>query len=76
MNNLIIFRNEFFKSLGEKRFKRILVVTFFIALVWSGVDYFVYDNLTFNIKHDIICLLLGTLGERLIPWGKTTSPSL
>jgi hypothetical protein len=69
-------RNEIFKTLGEKRWKRILIVSFFIGLVWCAVDYFVYNNLTVNYKHDIICLLLGGLGERIIPWGKTNKVTI
>jgi hypothetical protein len=71
MNTAIQVRNEMFNKIGEKRWKRILIVSLFIGLVWCAVDYFAYNNLTVNYKHDIICLLLGVLGERIIPWGKS-----
>jgi hypothetical protein len=71
METVIEVRNELFRKIGKKRWKRILIVSLFISLVWCGVDYFVYNNLSVNYKHDIICLFLGVVGERIIPWGKS-----
>lgn len=70
MDLIINGRNEFFQMVGKSRIKRILFLAFFIAIIWMGVDYFVYDNLAMNLKHDIIVLVFGIIAERLIPWGK------
>lgn len=74
MQGLIRLRNEFFEMAGKSRFKRIAIISLFIALIWIGVDYFVYDNLTMNLKHDLIVLMLGIVVERLLPWGKMSAP--
>ena len=65
-------RNAFFLELGKKRFTRIVVCTLVIATVWNFADT-LSGSLAFNLWHDLICLCLGILAERLLPWNKTTS---
>ncbi|EOO44233.1 hypothetical protein CN553_12650 [Bacillus cereus] len=66
---LIQIRNEFFKEMGSSRLKRVLFCTFFIANIWCFAD-LLSGSLSINLWHDLICLVLGIVSERLIPWGK------
>jgi hypothetical protein len=68
-NTLRYERNLFFAALGMRRFNRILACTFVIACIWCFAD-FRSGNLKANYIDDIICLGLGVIAERLIPWGK------
>lgn len=70
MKFLKIWRNVFFFETGRKRITRIIVCTFIIALIWIFAD-LLNGNLSFNPLHDLICLGLGVIGERIIPWGKS-----
>lgn len=69
MKTAIELRNRFFQEVGKHRIKRILVCSFAIAMVWLLADY-VSGNLGVNLWHDIACLLLGIVLERILPWGK------
>ncbi|WP_168898357.1 hypothetical protein [Bacillus sp. ISTL8] len=66
---LIHIRNEYFKELGKKRWKRALFCAFIIACIWSFAD-FLSGSLAPNLWHDLLCLVLGVIAERLLPWGK------
>lgn len=63
-------RNLFFAEIGKKRFNRILFCGFVIAVIWCFAD-FRSGSLGVNPMDDFICLGLGVVAERLIPWGKT-----
>lgn len=63
-------QNEQFQEITKKRWKRIAVCTFGIAILWCSID-FLRGNLSFNLWDDLICLGLGILTERIIPWGKS-----
>ncbi|PLS19027.1 hypothetical protein CVD28_01080 [Bacillus sp. M6-12] len=63
-------RNEFFKQTGKTRFKRTIVIAFFLASYWCGIDYFVHHELTMNLWHDISVVVLAIIVERCLPWGK------
>lgn len=65
------FRNLFFKEMGKKRVYRILTCSFVIALIWCFADV-VSGSFEPNLFHDFICLCLGIIAERLIPWGKNS----
>ena len=69
LNTLRNERNLFFAALGMRRFNRILFCGFVIALVWCFAD-FRSGNLKVNFIDDIICLGMGIIAERMIPWGK------
>lgn len=69
MNLAIELRNRFFQEVGKHRMKRILVCSFGIAMVWLLAD-FISGNLSVNLWHDLACLLLGIVLERILPWGK------
>lgn len=70
MSFLAEVRNEFFEKTGQSRFKRIIVIAFFIAMIWCGVDFFVHDKLTFNLWHDLSVVIIAILLELCLPWGK------
>lgn len=69
MKKLRHIRSEFFKEFGKKRYMRILFCSFTIAILWSFTDWLggIYEP---KLRDDAICLLLGIISERLIPWGK------
>lgn len=69
MSFLRYFRKEFFKEIGKNRFMRILFCSFTIAILWSFTDWIggIYEP---KLRDDLICLVLGIISERLIPWGK------
>lgn len=69
LNKLRYERTLFFTVLGMRRCYRIMFCSFIIALVWCFAD-FRSGNLEANYINDIICLGMGILVERLIPWGK------
>lgn len=62
-------RNQLFEMVGEKRWKRVALIALFIALVWCFADW-ISGSLEANYWHDLICLLLAIVIERLVPWGK------
>lgn len=68
MDNSLTFRQKAFNELGKSRIKRIAVCTFGIAAVWCLADS-LSGSLSVNLWHDLLCLGLGILTERLIPWG-------
>lgn len=72
INTLRLFRNEFFKEIGNKRWKRILTVSFVISCIWILAD-LISGNYDPNFWHDLICLGLGVIGERFVTWGKVTN---
>lgn len=69
LNTMRDVRNLFFIGLGTKRVNRILFCGFVIAVIWCFAD-FRSGSLTVNYIDDIICLGMGIVVERLIPWGK------
>lgn len=68
-NKLRYERNLFFAALGMRRLNRILFCIFIISLVWCFADLRT-GNLKANFIDDIICIAMGIIAERLIPWGK------
>ena len=70
MDSLRKLRNLVFEDMGKSRIKRIFMCAFVIASIWTFAD-IVRGNLSFNLWHDLICLGMGVVAERLIPWGKT-----
>lgn len=62
-------RNEFFETLGKKRWMRIITIAFSIALVWDFADW-ISGSYAPNLWHALICLALAAVIERLLPWGK------
>lgn len=62
-------RNQLFEMAGKKRWKRVALIALFIALVWCFADW-ISGNLKPNLWHDLICLVMAVIIERLIPWGK------
>ena len=68
-NKLRYERNLFFAALGMRRLNRILSCIFIISLVWCFADLRT-GNLKANLIDDIICIAMGIIAERLIPWGK------
>lgn len=69
IDGLRLMREGIFEALGDKRWKRIVVIALFIALIWCFADW-ISGSLKPNLWHDIICLLLAVCIERLLPWGK------
>lgn len=72
MKLLKAWRNAFFEEAGKKRITRILVCSFVLALIWTFAD-LKSGVFSVNPLDDLICLLLGIMSERLIPWGKASS---
>lgn len=64
-------RDLLFLHAGVYRETRILVITTAIAFLWIFVDV-VTDNYKINYWHDVCCIVLAVLIERLLPWGKRT----
>lgn len=62
-------RNSFFEYFSEKRYRRILMISLFIAIIWIFADW-KSGSLTVNYWDDLLCLLFGIIVERMIPWGK------
>lgn len=71
MMDSLTFRQKAFNELGKSRIKRIAVCSLAIAAVWCLAD-FLSGSLSVNLWHDLLCLGLGVLTERLIPWGDAT----
>lgn len=69
LNALRYERNLFFAALGMRRLNRILFCSFIFSAVWCLAD-FRSGNLKANLIDDIICIAMGIIAERLIPWGK------
>lgn len=65
-------RNTFFNELSKRRLSRIVMCLWVIGLVWIFAD-IQSGNFNNSFKDNLICLVLGIIAERLIPWGKTTS---
>lgn len=62
-------RDTIFLHAGVYRETRILVITIAIASLWIFIDV-VTDNYKINYWHDVCCIVLAVLIERLLPWGK------
>lgn len=69
MSFLRYVRNEVFKEFGKNRIIRILFCSFIVSILWSFTDWVggIYEP---KLRDDLICLVLGIISERLIPWGK------
>lgn len=74
MSFLRKFRNVFFKEVSKNRLLRILFCSFVIAILWCFTDWLggIYEP---KLRDDLICLVLGIISERLIPWGKSNPKS-
>ena len=70
MNILRTFRNEFLRLTGEKRWKRVIVITFALAIYWCFIEWLTIGYLKPNYWHDIICLGIAIVVERCSTWGK------
>lgn len=66
-------RSLFFAGLEARRLNRILFCGFVIAVIWCFAD-FRSGTISINPVDDFICLVLGIIAERLIPWGKPQPP--
>lgn len=65
------FSNLLFATIQKSRIHRILLIALFLALYWCAIDYFVHDNLTVNLWHDVVVLVLAIGVEWFLPWGKS-----
>jgi len=70
MNYLRYFRNEFIKVASEKRWKRIAVIAFGLAIYWCFIEWITIGQLKPNYWHDVICIGIAIVVERCLPWGK------
>ena len=69
MEMIRILRMLFYREVGKTRLGRIAMCTFIIGLIWIMADT-ISGSLSVNPYHDILCLGMGIVAERLIPWGK------
>lgn len=65
-----IFLKEW-QNLSKARWKRVILLSGAVAVPWTAFDFFT-DNITFNIWHDLTCLVIGIVLERILPWDKQT----
>lgn len=72
MDLFIHLRSELFAEIGKSRIKRIAACTLAIGAVWCFADV-LNGGLTVNLWHDLLCIALGVIAERLLPWGKTAA---
>ncbi|KEK10210.1 hypothetical protein [Lysinibacillus sphaericus] len=70
LSKLQSLRNQFFYSMGEHRWKRILVLYLGLAIYWCFIEWLTIGELKPNYWHDIICLAIAAIVERSLPWGK------
>ncbi len=70
LSKLQLLRKQLFKSVGEKRWKRILVIYLGLAIYWCFIEWLTIGELKPNYWHDIICLAIAVIVERSLPWGK------
>lgn len=72
MSNWQVIKKTLGEELAKSRIHRILLCSLAIGLAWVTVDYFT-GNLEVNLVHDAICLGLGIVAERIVPWKRLTS---
>ena len=65
------WRDLFFLEVGKNRGTRILLCSFIIANVWIIAD-IMSGNVDNDLIDNLICLGLGVVAERIVPWGKST----
>lgn len=69
MEMIRILRMLFYREAGSTRLGRIAMCTFVIGLVWIIADA-ISGSLSANPYHNALCLMMGVVAERLLPWGK------
>lgn len=63
------FRKVFFKTFGEERRSRVLVIYIFISDIWLLAD-LVSGSYNYNLLRELSFLLMAVIVERLLIWGK------